>query len=51
MPAFGTVPAPWDMPFEEHFSEILGHAIWDWSIAATAFFMIAKQNKQTLSNF
>lgn len=51
MPLFGTTPAPWDMPFEEHFSEILGHAIWGWSIAATAFFLIAKQKKNTLSSF
>lgn len=32
MPAMGTVPAPWDQPFEEHFSEALGHMIWMWSI-------------------
>lgn len=32
MPAMGTVPAPWDQPWQEHFSEALGHAIWLWSI-------------------
>ncbi|MDO4887821.1 MAG: YagU family protein [Actinomycetaceae bacterium] len=32
MPAMGTVPAPWDQPFEEHFSEALGHMLWLWSI-------------------
>lgn len=32
MPAMGTVPVPWDQPFEEHFSEALGHMIWMWSI-------------------
>ncbi len=35
MPLFGTVPAAWDQPFEEYFSEILGHVVWAWSIAAT----------------
>ncbi len=51
MPALGTVPAPWDQPFTEHFSEIFGHIIWAWSIAATAYFLIAKQKKKTLANF
>ena len=51
MPALGTVPAPWDQPFTEHFSEIFGHIIWAWSIAATAYFLIAKQKVKTLSNF
>jgi len=32
MPAIGTVPAPWDQPFEEHLSEALGHMVWMWSI-------------------
>lgn len=32
MPIMRTVPAPWDQPFEEHFSEALGHVIWMWSI-------------------
>ena len=32
MPAMGTVPAPWDQPFEEHFSEALGHVVWMWAI-------------------
>lgn len=32
MPAFGTVPAPWNQPFGEHFSELFGHAIWMWVI-------------------
>ena len=32
MPAMGTVPAPWDQPLEEHFSEALGHVVWLWSI-------------------
>jgi putative membrane protein len=30
MPALGTIPAPWDQPWEEHFSEITGHAAWMW---------------------
>lgn len=30
MPALGTVPAPWDQPFAEHFSEFTGHAFWMW---------------------
>lgn len=49
MPLFGTVPAPWDQPFEEHFSEILGHIVWAWSIAATAFFLIKHQKINTLT--
>lgn len=32
MPLMGTVPAPWDQPWQEHFSEALGHVIWLWSI-------------------
>nr|WP_204398413.1 YagU family protein [Arcanobacterium pluranimalium] len=32
MPLMGTVPAPWNQPWQEHFSEILGHAIWLWVI-------------------
>ncbi|WP_236684737.1 YagU family protein [Corynebacterium uterequi] len=32
MPAMGIVPAPWNQPWEEHFSEIPGHAIWMWVI-------------------
>ncbi|WP_237224985.1 YagU family protein [Rothia nasisuis] len=32
MPAMGLVPAPWDQPFGEHFSEFFGHIVWLWSI-------------------
>ena len=32
MPLMGTVPAPWDQPWQEHFSEFFGHIIWLWSI-------------------
>ncbi|WP_125761295.1 YagU family protein [Companilactobacillus hulinensis] len=32
MPLMGTVPAVWNQPFEEHFSEALGHMIWMWVI-------------------
>ncbi|MGM5631222.1 YagU family protein [Apibacter raozihei] len=32
MPLMGTVPAPWDQPFEEHFSELFGHMFWTWII-------------------
>ena len=32
MPAMGIVPAPWNQPFGEHFSEFFGHIIWLWSI-------------------
>ena len=28
MPAMGIVPAPWNQPFGEHFSEFFGHIIW-----------------------
>lgn len=48
MPAMGTVPAAWNQPFDEHFSEFFGHIIWAWSIHATAFFLIAQDRKQTL---
>ncbi|KAB7653306.1 DUF1440 domain-containing protein [Sutterella seckii] len=30
MPLMGTVPAPWDQPFAEHFSEFFGHAFCFW---------------------
>lgn len=30
MPLMGTVPPPWDQPFDEHFSEFFGHAFWMW---------------------
>lgn len=30
MPLMGTVPAPWDQPFAEHFSELFGHMFWLW---------------------
>ncbi|WP_144938139.1 YagU family protein [Rothia kristinae] len=32
MPLMGIVPAPWEQPFGEHFSEALGHVVWAWSI-------------------
>ncbi|MDK7228743.1 MULTISPECIES: YagU family protein [Winkia] len=32
MPALGIVPAPWNQPFAEHFSEFFGHVVWLWSI-------------------
>ena len=32
MPLIGTVPAPWNQPFAEHFSEFFGHIIWLWAI-------------------
>lgn len=32
MPALGTVPPADEQPVEEHVSEILGHAIWMWTI-------------------
>lgn len=32
MPAMGIVPAPWNQPFGEHFSEFFGHIVWMWSI-------------------
>lgn len=31
MPALGTVPRVKDQPFEEHFSEALGHMAWMWT--------------------
>jgi len=30
LPLFGTVPAPWDQPLAEHFSEITGHMFCFW---------------------
>lgn len=35
MPVIGVVPAPWDQPFAEHFSELFGHAFWMWIIELT----------------
>lgn len=32
MPLMGTIPAPWNQPFGEHFSELFGHAAWMWVI-------------------
>lgn len=50
MPVLGTTPAPWQMPFEEHFSEFFGHIVWGWSIAAVGYYLIAKQKVKTLTN-
>ena len=50
MPALGTTPAPWQMPFAEHFSEFFGHIVWGWSIAAVGYYLIAKQKVKTLTN-
>lgn len=35
MPLAGIVPAPWNQPFEEHFSELFGHMFWAWVIELT----------------
>ncbi|WP_419870695.1 YagU family protein [Chryseobacterium sp. CT-SW4] len=32
MPLLGTIPAPWDQPWQEHLSELFGHIVWAWSI-------------------
>nr|WP_220734138.1 DUF1440 domain-containing protein [Leuconostoc inhae] len=32
MPVFKTVPSPAKQPFTEHFSEVLGHIVWAWTI-------------------
>ena len=50
MPALGTIPAPWNQPFDEHLSEFLGHIVWGWSIAATVYYIIAKDKKGKLVN-
>lgn len=50
MPVLGTTPAPWQMPFAEHFSEFFGHIVWGWSIAAVGYYLIAKQKVKTLTN-
>ncbi|WP_195927600.1 YagU family protein [Lactococcus lactis] len=50
MPAMGTVPAPWNQPFDEHFSEFFGHIVWAWAIAACAYYLIAKDKKGHLEN-
>lgn len=34
MPKLGTVPSAKDQPMEEHVSELLGHAVWMWTIDA-----------------
>lgn len=50
MPVLGTTPAPWQMPFAEHFSEFFGHIVWGWSIAAVGYYLIAKQKVKPLTN-
>jgi putative membrane protein len=35
MPVLGTIPAPWDEPWEEWFSEITRRAAWMWVIELT----------------
>ncbi|MGR8827837.1 DUF1440 domain-containing protein [Leuconostoc citreum] len=50
MPAFGTVPEPWNQPFAEHFSEFWGHIVWAWAIAAIVYYLIAKDKKGHLVN-
>lgn len=50
MPAMGTIPALWNQPFDEHFSEFFGHIVWAWSIAATAYYLAAKDKKAVLIN-
>ena len=36
MPVLKTVPSPAKQPFTEHFSEILGHIVWAWTIYLVA---------------
>lgn len=50
MPAFGTIPAPWNQPLDEHISEFFGHIVWAWSIAVTVYFLIAKDKNGHLEN-
>lgn len=42
MPALKTVPAAWQQPLAEHISEILGHMVWGWSIAASTYYLLAQ---------
>lgn len=49
MPAFGTIPAPWNQPLGEWFSEFFGHAVWGWSIASTVYYLIAKDKHGNLT--
>lgn len=50
IPMIGAIPAPWNQPFEEHFSEFFGHIVWSWSIAACTYYLIAKDKKGHLEN-
>lgn len=50
MPAVGTIPATWNQPFDEHFSEFFGHIVWAWAIAATVYYLIAKDKTGKLEN-
>lgn len=50
MPAMGTVPAAWNQPFDEHFSEFLGHIVWAWSIYAVAVCLVKNEKKNKLEN-
>lgn len=42
MPATKTIPSPRKQPLDEHLSEFLGHMVWGWAIAASAYYLIAK---------
>ncbi|MGY3703054.1 hypothetical protein BW731_11955 [Vagococcus martis] len=50
IPAIGGMPAPWNQPFDEHFSEFFGHIVWAWSIAACTYYLIGKDKKGNLEN-
>lgn len=41
MPGLKTVPVAWHQPLSEHISEVLGHMVWGWSIAATTYYLLA----------
>lgn len=46
MPLIGIVPASWDQPWQEHFSEIFGHIIWMWVIEVFRRDMRSRFTKQ-----
>ncbi|PQA91965.1 hypothetical protein B0A69_16210 [Chryseobacterium shigense] len=45
MPLMGTIPAPWNQPWEEHVSELFGHIVWAWSIDIIRIYI--KNNKSS----
>ncbi|AXF76152.1 DUF1440 domain-containing protein [Erwinia tracheiphila] len=46
LPICGTIPAPWDQPLHEHFSEITGHMFCFWAAELARFALRVKLTGQ-----